>query len=113
MQNFLRSLFTNRFGLILAIINLALITFVRSGGAALLGMEQFKNQVFMMNLPARLVSVIFTGLVFEPMRPGNRSFLTYYPLDMVILVFLQWLLIGWLAQKIAKAIRSGWVSAAS
>lgn len=107
MQNFLRSLFTNRFGLTLAIINLAIITFVRSGAATLLGMEQFKNLVFMVNLPARVISVMFTAAVFEPMWPGGGSYITYYPLDMLILVFLQWLFIGWLAQKIASAVRSG------
>ena len=107
MQNFLRSLFTNRFGLILAIANLVIIAFLRSGGATLLGMENFKNIVFMINLPARAVSVVLTAAVFEPMRMGGRAFITYYSLDMLVLVVFQWLFIGWLAHTIAKAIRPG------
>lgn len=104
MQKFIRSFFTNRFGLILAIINLAIIAFVRTGGATLLGMERLKNLVFMVNLPARILSITFTATVFGPMNL-NGSFLTYYPLDNLILVFLQWLAIGWLAHKIARTFR--------
>lgn len=101
MQNFLRSLFSNRFGLVLAIINLVIIAFVQSGGATLLGMEEFKRIVFIANLPARIVSITFTALVFDP-QLAKMSFLSYYPLDNLILVLLQWLTIGWAAQKIAR-----------
>lgn len=101
MQNFLKSLFSNRFGLILAIANLVIIAFVQSGAATLLGMEEFKRIVFMANLPARIISVMFTAVVFDP-QIAKMSFLSYYPLDNLILVFLQWLTIGWAAQKIAR-----------
>jgi hypothetical protein len=109
MQNFLRSLFTNRFGLTLAIANLALIAFSRSGIFSLLGLENSEAMVFLVNMPARLVSMIFTSL-FIGRVTSRFSDVDFFTLDMLIFVFLQWLFVGWLAQAISKAIRGRVVS---
>lgn len=104
MQNFLRSLFTNRFGLMLAIANLTLIAFSRSRIFSVLGMENSEALVFLVNMPARLVSMIFTEL-FLGRVTSRFSDVDFFTLDMLIFVFLQWLVVGWLAQRIARAIR--------
>lgn len=106
MQNFLRSLFTNRFGLILAITNLVLIAFSRSRALSLLGMHGSEAMVFLVNMPARVVSMIFSALFLVPVT-SRYSNVDYFTLDMLVFVFLQWLFIGWLAQRIAKALGSG------
>ena len=105
MQNFLRSLFTNRFGMILAITNLVLIAFSRSRVFSLLGLENSEAMVFLVNMPARLVSMIFTTL-FIGRVTSRFSDIDFFTLDMLIFVFLQWLVVGWLAQRIARAIRA-------
>ena len=104
MPKLIHELFTNRSGNILAIANLILIAINASGLTTLLGLKALIRFSFLLNVPARLASVVVLGNSFAPDIPWQAR-LSSYALGTLIFVYLQWICIGWSAQKISQAIQ--------
>ena len=104
MPKLIYELFTNRSGNILAIGNLVLIAINASGLTTLLGLKALIRFSFLINLPARLVSVDVFGNAFVPYTPWQAGF-SSYALGTLMFVYLQWIFIGWSARKISQAIQ--------
>jgi len=95
---------SNRFGNTLALINLLLIAFNASGLTLKLGLFAWVKFAFLVSVPARLASALLFG---EPLLSywANRQSLTEFTLPTLILVYLQWVLIGCIAQKLSRAFQ--------
>ena len=92
-------MFTNRLGNVLAISHLSLIAVNASG----LGLITWIKYSFAVNVPARTAAAIVFG---ERLMPywSSPSLLSKFGLFSVLFVYLQWISIGWITVKIAKAI---------
>ena len=90
IKEHLKDAFTNPLGNLLAVANLAMLAFVES--TLSLRPEGYDKLVCDLNGPAVVASVILTGKL--------TSFALIPPL-----VYLQWVFIGWMARRIAAAIR--------
>jgi hypothetical protein len=104
MRNFIHSLFSNRLGNILAIINFSLLAISQS---AVVPMWPFLRRLpkilFLVNLPARMApGSIFWLIMPEVVIPRP---VTGDGFDVLVLMYLQWVFIGWLAHQIAGAIQ--------
>jgi hypothetical protein len=99
MKRMLCEMFTNRLGNVLAISHLSLIAINASG----LGLIPWVKYSFAVNVPARIVAAIVFG---EPLVPywSSPTLLSKFGLFSLLFVYLQWISIGWIAVKIAKAI---------
>jgi hypothetical protein len=104
MPNLIHELFTNRSGNILAIGNLVLIAINASGTTASLGLTSLIRFSFLVNVPARLASLIVFGNSLVP-NAAWQSRLSGYAFGTLIFVYLQWICIGWSARKISQAIQ--------
>ena len=105
MREFVKDFFTNRFGNVLAIINFVVITFNRNGISERLGLENLELFTFIVNLPARVASLIMLEIFVSPKRFALRFDVNYYSLETLLFVYLQWLFIGWMAKAIARRIQ--------
>jgi hypothetical protein len=124
MKKFVKELFTNRFGIVLATLNISYfisnkfvnLIFSHEHGESCL---HFKKHFLMfypkpdapalellLNLPSIIASAIQGTLAFK-MFPGQCVF-TQLKIQIVFFTFfaaLQWLFIAWLSYKIARKIR--------
>ena len=100
----IRELFTNRLGNVLAIANLSLIAINASGISAYFSLNAWMRLSFLLNVPARIASVIVLGNPFIPDGPWQTR-LSHYALGTLVLVYMQWISIGWIARRIAQAIQ--------
>lgn len=90
IKEHLQNAFTSPFANLLAIANLALLTFVND--PLLFRPDDYTKLICDLNAPAVIASVILTGKL--------GSFALIPPL-----VYLQWIFIGWLAKAIARQYR--------
>lgn len=103
MNKIIRAIFTNRLGNTLAIINFVMIALNRSGVTNILFRDGLAFPVFIANLPARIVSVMVSLVLFGDPRYG-RSVVESYSLQDLGFVYLQWVMIGAAATSIAAVI---------
>ncbi len=102
MRKFIVCLFSNRFGIILAALN---VCYLVSRGEVFAHNALGKFFV-LANAPA--VSLTVLSLEFVTLFTGRNSPLTEYLIGNAFFVFfivLQWLAIAWLAQTLARKIR--------
>jgi hypothetical protein len=104
MRNFIHNFFSNRLGNALAIINFSLLAISQSGIVPMWPfLRRLPKLLFLVNLPARMAPASIFWLIMPEVRiPG--------PVDgdgsaILLLIYLQWLFIGWLAHRIACAIK--------
>lgn len=124
MRNLLLGLVTNRFGIVLATLNVCYFVsrkfvhfaFSHGGGDHCLFMKhhiffwikwEYTKTIFMINLPASVASALPSKAlqVFLP----DLCIYTQAQFQTVFLVFfitLQWLFIGWTAKKLAQIVRN-------
>ncbi len=117
MWNFIRSLLSNRFGIVLATLNVCYFLtrdfmtylFSHEHGVNCLVFEnpQIMSWVYpgVLNIPALLASVISSEIVMA-IFPNFCAF-THTQIHFLTTAFFitfQWLLIGWLAKTIAQTI---------
>ncbi len=103
MKEFAKSLLTNRFGIVLGILNLCCIP--------LFSLFSFSSSTSIVlnyllaaaNSPAIILSIII-GRLLEAMFPVFNS-MTTKSLFIPILILLQWVFIGYLSKTIAEKIR--------
>jgi hypothetical protein len=106
MRNFIYSFFSNRLGNVLAIINFSLLAISQSGVVPLWPfLRRLPKILFLVNLPARMAPASIYWLVVPDGRYSALEPVTGDGFDVLLLTYLQWLFIGWLAHKIACAIR--------
>jgi uncharacterized membrane protein YfcA len=105
MKNFIVNLLSNRFGIVLAALNLCYFVSNSFTAYAHHSFNNFDKIILSLNLPAAVLTVIllwFLEFLFPP------SYLFLDCLGFGILFFfvaLQWLFIGWTAKAIARRIR--------
>jgi len=95
---------SNRLGNALALANLTLIALNSSGLTLKLGLFTWIKFAFLLSIPARLGSAI---LFSEPLLPywSNPRSLIQFSFGTLVLVYLQWVMIGFIAQRLARAIQ--------
>jgi hypothetical protein len=93
-------MFTNRLGNVLAISHLSLIAVNASG----YGLITWIKYSFAVNVPARIAAAVVFG---EPLMPywSSPTLLSKFGLFSLLCVYLQWISIGWITDKISKAIQ--------
>lgn len=105
MKNFVKGLITNRFGIVLATLNLC---YFASNGLTGINhpFSNFDKMVLIQNVPA--IFFAFIPLQFlKFLFPTSYRFLDR-EFGFIILLFfvtLQWLFIGWMAKAIARRIQ--------
>jgi hypothetical protein len=104
MKKIIYEILTNRLGNALAIGNFVLIAINASGFTAWLGLNAWTRFSFLINLPARIASVVILGNSFLLDGPWKSRFL-YYTFGTLLFAYLQWIGIGWIAGKISRAIQ--------
>lgn len=95
---------TNRLGNALALINLFLIALHASGTSEWLGLTNLIRLSFLLSVPSRIASAV----LFNERLVSYWSFsssLTKYSLITLVFIYFQWVTIGWLAQKISRAVQ--------
>lgn len=123
MKKFVKELFTNRFGIIMATLNICyfvsakFINFVsvhqhgencfyyKWHFVLLYAKPNVPDFGFLINLPSLLIS-FFQGILFLKFFPKFCTFtqIKIQIVFFVIFVVLQWLFIGWASKKIARKI---------
>jgi hypothetical protein len=124
MKKFVKELVTNRFGIVLATLNICYFVsakpvqfiFAHLHGESCLHYQKYflvfypkpnlPQLEFLLNLPSLIVSAIQSRL-FSTFFPGLCTF-TQLKIQIVFFTFfvvLQWLFIAWLSYKIARKIR--------
>ena len=95
---------TNRLGNVLAITNLFLIALHSSGISERLGLVNMIRLSYLVSVPAHVEAAVFFN---ERLLPywSLPSALTSYSLIALSLIYFQWVTIGWMTQKIARAIQ--------
>ena len=104
MKCWIKELFENRLGNILAIVHFTLLAIVQSGIAMQLGFARLNDVMFDLSLPARLVSGTLAGIIFNGL-PELRLNFRPNSIGLLVFIYLQWLFIGWLAKYIAARIQ--------
>lgn len=102
MWNFIKSLLSNRFGIVMAMLNVCYFLYVTQND--ILVKKLATGIALCLNAPALILAKIF----FEIWR-GIFSSDTYFSggevfLFVSLFIFIQWLFIGWLAKIIAQKI---------
>jgi hypothetical protein len=106
MRNFIHSFFSNRLGNVLAIINFSLLGISQSGVVPMWPvLRRLPKLLFLVNLPARMAPASILWIIVPDVRHSALEPVTGDGFDVLLLMYLQWLLIGWLAHKIACAIQ--------
>ena len=108
MRNFVKALITNRFGIVLAALNLCYFV----SGAAFANFKfnipsnNFEVLMRLMHFPAALPTVISAGFLnFLFSAPNNFIYYRFaFPIFLFFVTF-QWLFIAWTAKTIAGRIR--------
>jgi hypothetical protein len=106
MRNFIHCFFSNTLGNVLAIINFSLLAISQSGVVPMWPILcRLPKILFLVNLPARMAP----ASIFWIIVPDGRVFIpgpvTGDGFDVLVLMYLQWVFIGWLAHRIACAIQ--------
>jgi len=104
MKNFVKGLITNRFGIVLAALNICY--FVSHNPDSIRSLVNFDKLMISLNVPAAVLTVIPMTIIkflfqmsyeFAYMQFGYTAFLFF--------VTFQWLFIGWMAKAVAQHIR--------
>ena len=95
---------TNRLGNVLALINLFLIGLHTSGISERLGLINMIRLSYLVSVPANVGAAIIFN---ERLLPywSLPSSLAKYSLPTLLLIYFQWITIGWMTQKISRAIQ--------
>lgn len=106
MKEFVKSLLTNRLGIVFGIINVCCIplnVFINNHFSLPFKTKLFLEHAFTcVNLPAMIISTVFgaiTGEIF-PVLSFNSAVMIFLP----IFILIQWVFIGRLSKYIAKEI---------
>ena len=106
MKEFIKNLFSNRFGIILATLNLCYFlsnSYIYNGYIH----NGFEKIMVMTNFPALLLAIVsskFVGALFQNISTHGGA--RFSIVLMMFFVTLQWLFIGWLSKTIARKIES-------
>jgi len=104
MKELLYEVVTNKLGNALALINLSLIAFHSSGVSEQFGFVNLIRLSFLANVPSRLASAIMFNDRLMPYWTSPAT-LAKYSLVSIVFVYFQWTVIGWITQKISRAIQ--------
>jgi hypothetical protein len=104
MNKLFYEVITHRLGNVLALIDLFLIALHSSGISERLGLVNMIRLSFLLSVPSRLASAVIFN---ERLLPywSLPSSLAKYSFIALVLIYFQWVTIGWIAQKISRAIQ--------
>jgi len=104
MNKLFYDLITNRLGNVLALINLFLVGLHASGISERLGLINMIRLSYVLSVPARVGSAIIFNERLVPYWSLPSS-LGKYSLLTLLLIYFQWVTIGWMTQKISRTIQ--------
>jgi len=104
MSKLFSEVIANRLGNVLACINLFLVAMHASGLSEWLGLTNLVRVSFLVSVPSRLVSAIVFNERLIPYW-SSPSLLSKYTFISLVLIYFQWVSIGWMTQKISRTIR--------
>jgi len=104
MSKLFYEVIANRLGNVLACINLFLVAMHASGLSEWLGLTNLVRVSFLVSVPSRLVSAIVFNERLIPYW-SSPSLLPKYTFISLVLIYFQWVSIGWMTQKISRTIR--------
>lgn len=105
MRNFIKGMLTNRFGIVLATLNVCY--FVSHSPGAIRLLFDFDKLMISLNTPAALLTLIpITVIKILFQMPYKFAFDQFGLVTFLFFVILQWLFIGWAAKTIARKIEA-------
>jgi len=104
MKELFYEVVTNKLGNALALINLSLIALHAAGVSEQLGLLNLIRLSFLVNVPSRLASVILFNDRLMPYWTAPAT-LAKYSLMSIVFIYFQWAAIGWITQRISRAIQ--------
>jgi hypothetical protein len=104
MNKLFYEVITNKFGNALALVNLVLIAMHTSGISERLGLFNMIRLSFLVSVPSRLAAVVIFNerLLAYWSSPSSMA---KYSLVTLVLIYFQWVTVGWMAQKISRAVQ--------
>lgn len=105
MKDLLCEVVTNKLGNVLALINLSLIALHAAGVSEQLGLVNLIRLSFLVNVPSRLMSAILFNDRLMPYWTAPST-LAKYSLISLVFIYFQWTAIGWITQRISRAIQA-------
>lgn len=105
LTNFAKGLLTNRFGIVLATLNVCYFAAKGFGNIIVHPLSNFDKILIIQNLPAAAFSFISLTVIKFLFTASDR-FWSYRFMFLITLFFvaLQWLFIGWLAKTVARKL---------
>ena len=94
----------NRLGNVLALLNLFLMALHASGISERLGLINMIRLSFLVSVPSRLAAAVIFNERLLPYWSSSSS-LAKYSLITLTLIYFQWVTVGWMAQKISRAVQ--------
>ena len=104
MKELLYEVVTNKLGNVLALIDLSLIALHAAGVSEQLGFTNLIRLSFLVNVPSRLASATIFNDRLMPYWTSPAA-LAKYSLASLVFAYFQWTVIGWITQKISRAIQ--------
>jgi len=104
MNKLFYEVITNRLGNVLALFNLFLIALHASGVSERMGLINMIRLSYLVSVPSRLAAAVVFNETLLPYW-SSTSPLAKYSLITLTLIYFQWVTVGWMAQKIARAIQ--------
>ena len=100
MKNFVKELITNRFGIVLATLNVCY--FVSLSSANFRSLRGFDILILALNIPASTLTFISASIIKFLFSMSYRMIYEQFAFGFgMFLIIFQWLFIAWLARKIA------------
>ncbi len=105
MWNFIISLLSNRLGIVLATLNICLVTHILINNLPVNGIILVK-MIIGLNIPALFLGILFLETLFYLFFDIPRhEFINSAQLLLPLFVPIQWLIIAWVAKIIALKLR--------
>lgn len=104
MSKIFYEIVTNKLGNALALINLAIIAANATGSSDGVFSPTLVRLSFLVNVPSRVASAVIFSDRLLPYW-SNPASLVKYSLLTLVFVYLQWVTIGWVTQRISRMIQ--------